>query len=105
MDWGFPGFMGGGTGPPMQPGLPSSVAPATADVIAQQSQVTYYFCLLYIVIPSVNTNTMIQYDIYCEYVKMYKQYTYNRRKNIHICKSYFFDGPDADVIEKSVLFC
>ncbi len=39
MDWGFPGFMG--PGPPMAPGMPSSVAPATADVIAQQSQVIF----------------------------------------------------------------
>jgi len=37
-EWGFPGFPGpgGGGGPP---GGPSSVAPATADLIAQQSQV------------------------------------------------------------------
>ena len=44
-EWGFPGgFPGPGGGPPMAPGMPgngmpSSVAPATADVIAQQSQV------------------------------------------------------------------
>ena len=40
-EWGF-GYPHHPTGSMGQQGIPSSVAPATADVIAQQSQVRHY---------------------------------------------------------------
>ena len=74
-EWGFPGMGPGGPGgivPGMAgagaggpPAIPSSVAPTTADVIAQQSQVIFFFYICVVVTTRFDISTFsIRYSMH-----------------------------------------